>query len=130
MKIRSDPFRSVQIRSAPFSSVQLRSAPFSSVQLCSDPFSEIERISRGIYILPAIFEDSYYTFGQKYKKAIFSHMNALYFYWLTEEFPHDYTVTVPRGYHVAELNKKCNVFFVPNEYYELGLIEAKTPVEI
>lgn len=48
-------------------------------------------------------------------------MNALYFYGLTEEVPHDYTVTVPRGYHVAELNKKCNVF------YELGLIEAKTP---
>ena len=54
-------------------------------------------------------------------------MNALYFYGLTEEFSHDYTVTVPRGYHVAELNKKCNVFYVPNEYYELGLIEAKTP---
>lgn len=87
----------------------------------------IERISRGIYILPDIFEDSYYTLGQKYKKVIFSHMNALYFYGLTEEFPHDYTVTVPRGYHVAEINKKCNVFYVPNDFYELGLIEAKTP---
>ena len=54
-------------------------------------------------------------------------MNALYFYGLTEEFPHDYTVTVPRGYHVAELNKKCNVFYVPNDFYELGLIKAKTP---
>ena len=79
----------------------------------------IERISRGIYILPDIFEDSYYTLGQKYK-------NALYFYGLTEEFLHKYTVTVPRGYHVAELNKKCNVFYVPNDFYELGLIEAKT----
>ena len=54
-------------------------------------------------------------------------MNALYFYDLTEEFPHNYTITVPRGYHVAELNKKCNVFYVPNDFYELGLIEAKTP---
>ena len=90
------------------------------MKLRSAPFSEIERISRGIYILPDIFEDSYYTLGQKYK-------NALYFYGLTEEFPHEYTVTVARGYHVAELNKKCNVFYVPNDFYELGLIETKTP---
>ena len=48
-------------------------------------------------------------------------MNALYFYGLTEEFPHDYIVTVPRGYHVAELNKKRNVFYVHNEFYKLDL---------
>ena len=87
----------------------------------------IERVSRGVYISTNIFEDSYYTFSQKYKKAIFSHMNALYFYGLTEEFPHNYTVTVPRGYHVAELNKKCNVFYVSSDIYELGLIQTKTP---
>ena len=90
------------------------------MKLRSAPFSKIERISRGIYILPDIFEDNYYTLGQKYK-------NALYFYGLTEEFPHEYTVTIPREYHVAELNKKCNVFYVPNDFYELGLIETKTP---
>ena len=61
--------------------------------------NEIINISRGIYIFPNVFEDSYYSFQQKYKKAIFSHMNALYFYEMTEEFPSNYTITVPLKYH-------------------------------
>jgi len=41
--------------------------------------NEIERVSRGIYQSPNVFEDSFYSFQAKYKNAIFSHMNALYF---------------------------------------------------
>lgn len=87
----------------------------------------IEKVSRGIYKYSDIFEDSYYIFQQTYKKAIFSHMNALYFYGLTEEFPYNYTITVPRGYHVDKLNKRCSIFYVSKDVYELGLIETKTP---
>jgi predicted transcriptional regulator of viral defense system len=89
--------------------------------------NEIEKISRGIYLSPTTFEDSYFLFQQKYKKAIFSHMNALYFYGMTEEFPYNYTVTVPQRYHVNMVNEKCNVFYVPNDIYELGLTEVLTP---
>ena len=66
--------------------------------------NEIEKVSRGIYLSPSAFEDSYFSFQQKYKKAIFSHMNALYFYGMTEEFPYNYTVTVPQNYHVDTVN--------------------------
>ena len=88
---------------------------------------DIERVSRGIYILTNTFEDSYVTFQQKYKKTIFSHMNALYFHGLTEEFPYVYTITVPQSYHIVEINEKCNVFYVSNEIYEMGIIEVETP---
>ena len=88
---------------------------------------EIDKISRGIYLSPSTFEDSYYSFQVKYKKAIFSHMNALYFFEMTEEFPYDYTVTVPQSYHVNTVNKKCNVFYVSDDIFELGLCEVKTP---
>ena len=88
---------------------------------------EIEMISRGIYLNPNFFEDSYYSFQQKYKKAIFSHMNALYFYEMTEEFPSNYTITVPRKYHIDKINKKHNVFYISEELYELGMIDVKTP---
>src|SRR5574344_279848 len=64
----------------------------------------IEKIARGIYISPSAFEDSYFAFQQKYKKVIFSHMNALYFHGMTEEFPYNYTVTVPNSYHVDTAN--------------------------
>lgn len=88
---------------------------------------DIEKVSRGIYISPDAFDDSYYTFQLKYKKAIFSHMNALYFYGMTEEFPYTYTITVPQSYHAEGVNKNCNVFYVSNEIYEMGAIEIKTP---
>ena len=88
---------------------------------------EIEMISRGIYLNPNFFEDSYYSFQQKYKKAIFSHMNALYFYEMTEEFPSNYTITVPLKYHVEKISEKHAVFYVSEKIYELGMIDVKTP---
>lgn len=36
--------------------------------------NDIEKVSRGIYLSPSAFEDSYFSFQQKYKKAIFSHV--------------------------------------------------------
>lgn len=89
--------------------------------------NDIEKVSRGIYLLPSAFEDSYFLFQQKYKKAIFSHMNALYFYGMTEEFPYNYTVTVPQNYHVDIVNEKCNVFYVSDDIYEIGIVEVETP---
>lgn len=89
--------------------------------------NEIEKVSRGIYLSPSAFEDSYFSFQQKYKKAIFSHMNALYFYGMTEEFPYNYTVTVPQRYHVDTVNEKCNVFYVSDDIYEIGVTEVETP---
>ena len=88
---------------------------------------DIEKISRGMYLSLSVFEDSYFSFQQKYKKAIFSHMNALYFYGMTEEFPYNYTVTVPQSYHVDTVNKKCNVFYVSDDIYEMGVTEIATP---
>lgn len=89
--------------------------------------NEIERVSRGIYQAPNVFEDSFYSFQTKYKKAIFSHMNALYFYGMTEEFPYNYTVTVPQSYHVDTVNERCNVFYVTEDMLELGICEVETP---
>ena len=89
--------------------------------------NDIEKVSRGIYLSPRAFEDSYFSFKKKYKKAIFSHMNALYFYGMTEEFPYNYTVTVPQSYHVDTVNEKCNVFYVSDDIYEFGVVEIETP---
>lgn len=89
--------------------------------------NDIEKVSRGIYLSPSAFEDSYFSFQQKYKKAIFSHMNALYFYGMTEEFPYSYTVTVPQSYHVDTVNEKCNVFYVSDDIYEIGAVLVETP---
>ena len=89
--------------------------------------NDIEKVARGIYQLPNVFEDSFYSFQTKYKKVIFSHMNALYFHKMTEEVPYNYTVTVSQSYHMDIVNEKCNVFYVSNDILELGLCEVETP---
>lgn len=88
---------------------------------------EIERTSRGVYQTLDSFEDSFYLFQTRYKKAIFSHMNALYFYGLTEEYPYNYSITVPNNYHNDAFNEKCNVFYVTDDIYDLGLSEVISP---
>lgn len=46
---------------------------------------------------------------------------------MTEEFPYNYTVTVPQSYHVDTVNEKCKVFYVSDDIYELGVVEIETP---
>lgn len=88
---------------------------------------EIEKISKGIYIGSNTIQDDFYLFQLKYKKTIFSHMNALYFHGFTEEIPYNFTVTVTNNYHVRSLNESCNVFYTDENIYELGICEIKTP---
>ena len=87
----------------------------------------IEKVERGIYISSNSYEDSYYSFQQRYKKAIFSHMTALYFYGMTEEVPYTFTVTVPQRYHANTLNENRNIFYVSDEVYDIGMTEIETP---
>ena len=87
----------------------------------------IERVDRGIYVLPKTFYDSYYIFQLKYNKVVFSHMNALYFHNLTEEFPSSFTVTVPNSYHIEDINREHSIFYVNDNIVNLGLIKIKTP---
>ena len=43
--------------------------------------SDIEKISKGIYLLPNAFEDSYFSFQQRYKKAVFFTYECFVFLW-------------------------------------------------
>ena len=54
-------------------------------------------------------------------------MNALYFHGMAEEFPYNYTVTVPQNYHTDKVNEKCNVFYAFDDIYNLGIVEIKIP---
>ena len=87
---------------------------------------EIEKIDRGIYISKDAIQDDFYTFQQRHKKIIYSHMTALYFYNMTEEIPYTYSVTVPIGYHNEDVNLSCNVFYANEKNYDLGINEVET----
>lgn len=88
----------------------------------------IEKVSSGIYIDSKKIEDNYYVFSLSMPNVIYSHMTALYFHGLSIKAPNDiYDITVKRSYNSSHL-KKHNVFYVDNNYYELGLTKVETPM--
>lgn len=87
-----------------------------------------ERVSRGIYCSPDVWEDKLYLLQLRCPKTIFSHETALYLLDMTDQDSHDYTVTVKSGYNATHLKKdNVRVHFIKKELFELGVIRAKTP---
>ena len=88
----------------------------------------VEKVANGIYIDSNKIEDSYYVFNLSMPNTIFSHMTALYFHGLSIKAPDDkYDITVRKTYNSKHL-KNHEVFYVPDDIYELGLTEAETPM--
>ena len=87
----------------------------------------IERVAKGIYIDLAKIEDVYYVLSISIPKIIYSHMTALYFHNLSIKAPDSsFDITVTRKYNNPKL-KKHNVFYIDDKYYDIGIIEVKTP---
>ena len=86
----------------------------------------IQKVKKGIYIDNNIIEDIYYSFQLKYPKIIYSRFTALYFYGLTEIFPHTFELTVDYNYHVDEIDKSCSVIKCKKQILELGVVKVKT----
>lgn len=86
----------------------------------------IQKVRKGIYIDKNILEDVYYTFQLKYPKTIYSRFTALYFYGLTEIFPHTFDLTVDYNYHVDEVDKTHSVIKCKKENLLLGVVKIKT----
>ena len=87
----------------------------------------IEKIDRGIYATKNFKYDEYYLFQLKYPKAIFSYNTALYFYEMTERTPIKMDVTVYREYNPHRFKDYVNVYKVSKEFYNVGVIEKKSP---
>ena len=88
----------------------------------------IEKVGKGIYIDKRKIKDEYYIFSLENPKIVYSHMTALYFFHLAKRAPYQvYDISIPAKYHNDKLNKH-NIFYVANDYYDLGLTEIETPL--
>jgi predicted transcriptional regulator of viral defense system len=89
---------------------------------------EIVRVSRGVYRAAAAIEDEMFSFQAIYKSSIYSHETALFLHDLADRTPLTYSVTVPVGYHSAELiRSKHKVFYLNRALFDLGVISMKSP---
>jgi predicted transcriptional regulator of viral defense system len=88
----------------------------------------LERTSRGVYILPEIWEDELFNLQTRFKKGIFSRETSLFLNGLIDRTPHKFHMTFPLNYNTTAL-KIENVSFerVKSDLYEVGVIDIKTP---
>ena len=88
----------------------------------------LERSSRGVYIVPNIFDDEMLNLQTRYKRGIFSHETALFLLDLTDRTPVQYSMTFPPGYNTTRPqadNVKC--YRVKNDLYEIGIVDVTSP---
>lgn len=112
-------------------SSQLKGAGFSAglISYVSEA-GHIDRISRGIYCTPDVFEDDFLVIGARWRKCIFSHNSALYLNGLSDRLPSAQSVTVPRGYNPVRLIEDfpgIQIHWVRPDVYELGATNIMTP---
>lgn len=88
----------------------------------------IEKSSRGIYILPEVWEDEIFNLQNRFKRGIYSHETALFLWDLTDRTPNKYHMTFPMNYNLTN-PKKENIRCVQckKEIYDLGIEEVTTP---
>lgn len=89
---------------------------------------KIERVSRGVYTLPDIWEDELFNIQNKYKRGIFSLNTALFLCDLTDRTPMAYQMTFPSTYNLTN-PKKDNILCsgAKEPFYSMGLVELTTP---
>lgn len=88
----------------------------------------IEKVSRGIYVLPGIFEDEYLITQNRFKQGIFSLETALYLHNLTDRTPNTMSMNFPQGYNMGNAKKNgIKTKGMKIEFYKLGIEEVKTP---
>ncbi|WP_165216823.1 type IV toxin-antitoxin system AbiEi family antitoxin domain-containing protein [Schaalia sp. ZJ1691] len=90
----------------------------------------IDKLTRGIYCLPEVFDDEFTAVTYRWRKCVISHGSALYLAGLSDRMPYVLDVTVPHGYNPHGLSVEypdVRIHRVNQDIYELGITEVKSP---
>ena len=71
---------------------------------------KLERSTRGVYILPDIWDDEFYSVQNRFKRGIYSCETALFLWDLTDRTPNHFSMTFPNSYNLSNVkaeNIKC-----------------------
>lgn len=89
---------------------------------------QLERVDRGVYINPEIFEDDMYILQYRFSKGIFFKDSALFLHHMIDRTPDRYQMNFPLGYHsLAVKQYPLKVYRQKSEWYSLGIEEVLTP---
>ena len=84
------------------------------------------RERHGVYALPNFVEDDMMRLQSRYPKGVFSLGTALWLHKIVDRTPIRYSLTFPRGYHVASLkDEDVDSVFAKKELWGVGVVEVK-----
>lgn len=88
----------------------------------------IERSTRGVYILPEVWDDEIFNLQSRFKRGIYSHETALFLWDLTDRTPNKYHMTFPANYNLTKpKEEKIQCAQCKKALYDLGVAEVFTP---
>ena len=88
---------------------------------------KLQKIDRGIYAIPEVWEDEFYILQTRYPAGIFSHDSSLFLYGYTDRTPSIFTMTFPYGYHAQTLIGRVIIKKANPGLYEIGIQTVVTP---
>ena len=91
---------------------------------------EIERIKNGVYKKKDTLYDDFSLISLNNDKVVFSFHTALYLLGFSDRIPNIFHISVPQGYNVEHIKRKCSnikVHYIKREFFHLGAYEIKTP---
>lgn len=94
---------------------------------------DIDKLTRGVYCTPDVFDDDFAAVTKRWPKCILSHGTALYLLGLSDRVPGNLSVSVPHGYNPQGLYSAypdLRVYREKIELYGLGKVEVKDPMGI
>ncbi|RZI48198.1 type IV toxin-antitoxin system AbiEi family antitoxin domain-containing protein [Lactococcus kimchii] len=88
----------------------------------------LEKSTRGVYVLPTVWEDEFINVQAQFKKGIFSKETALFLHDLTDRTPLAYSMTFPDGYNLSKVKADGIIANRSIEqFYGLGIETVKSP---
>lgn len=91
---------------------------------------KLNQIRKGLYVITEGIPDEFALLQEQCRTAIFSYGTALYLWGLSDQVPHSYDITVPRGQNIAILkrdNPDLKSHYLPKELYEIGITHTHSP---
>ena len=91
---------------------------------------EIERIKNGVYKKKDTLDDDFSLISLNNDKVVFSFHTALYLLGFSDRIPNIFHISVPQGYNVEHIKRKCSnikVHYIKREFFHL---EIKAPLGV
>lgn len=88
----------------------------------------LEKVSRGVYTLPEVWEDEFVNVQSRFKRGIFSLETALFLCDLTDRTPRRFHMIFPATYNLSGPKRAEIICSGSKEpLYSLGVADLKTP---